>query len=631
MHPFPRLRFGTLPLLLTVLCLLAALPATATRWVSLGPDDDGTVLSLAFAPSLPTTVYAGTWGGGISRSLDGGLTWASANAGLSNPVVQAMAVFPRDHRFVWAATEGGLYRSVDAGHNWLRVTTEPVTAVAADPDLASVVYIGTRNGMFRSGNGGATWIPMGETLVPAEIRFHVRALVVAPTRPKTLYAAYQGMRSGIFRSENGGIGWARIAWGEYTLLTVDPKIPANLWAVDRRGVHLTNDGGATWTRVLQRANISALALSADGARIFAAVPGQVLMSRDQGAHWRRIGTGLPNRVIHGMAVQPDNPARLLVGPESRGAFQVDATTGTWQWTSEGLVGFAATAVGPAPDGSGLWLASPLGLYVTADDGATWTRKLRGASLRSVDLAPLDANTLYTGGLDLRAGGPALFCSQDGGGSWMHAHGGLAGLQVLRVAAHPLDPLTAYAGTEAGLYKSIDAGMTWTELPLTGIVTDLVIDSNDPERLYATVQRRLYHSHDGGASWHVRMEGAVPSLGARLLRGVAVAATDPQSLAVIDGERIFLTRDRGTTWQKLEGPAFVRDHQTVLFAPGNEQILLVGGHGGAAFTTDGGATWNALGAGISGLDVNHLHYDLTRPGRLYAATWAKGVMVLDPAP
>ena len=35
MHPFPRLRFGTLPLLLTVLCLLAALPATATRWTEL--------------------------------------------------------------------------------------------------------------------------------------------------------------------------------------------------------------------------------------------------------------------------------------------------------------------------------------------------------------------------------------------------------------------------------------------------------------------------------------------------------------------------------------------------------------------------------------------------------------------
>lgn len=623
-----RSRSGTL-LGLILLTLLVAAPAAAARWQTLGPDDDGTVLSLAFAPSRPSFVYAGTLGGGVSRSIDGGRTWVSANAGLTHPVITALAVSPQDYRRVWAATEGGLYRTIDAGHNWLRVFTERVDSVAIDPENTSIVYIGTRDRMFRSGNGGATWSPIGETLVPFETRFWVPALVAAPSRPQTLYAAYRGARSGIFKSENGGLAWSRIFRGTVTHLAVHPRNPDTLWAATWRGVFVTTDAGATWSRVLERTDIGALVFAPDGGRVFAAVPGRVLMSRDNGAHWRRVGTGLPLRPIHGMAVDPANPGRLLAGPEIRGAFGLDPATGTWRRTSDGLVGFAAESVGPAPDGSALWVASRLGLYRTTDEGATWNRMLSGTA---VVAAPSDALTVYAGG-EIRGGDdqPAFFCSHDGGASWVAMEGGITRGPILSLAVHPAEPSIGYAGTRSGLFKTTDFGHHWTALPLTGGVEGLAIDSNDPERLYATQGRRLFHSHDGGANWHVLMDGAVPAIGARFLYGVAVAPTDSKSLAVIDGERVFVSRDNGRTWQTLAGPGFVTDHRTVAFAPDNERILLVGGHGGAALSTDGGATWQALGAGISGLNVNQLRYDPNIPGRLYAATWAKGVMVLDPAP
>jgi photosystem II stability/assembly factor-like uncharacterized protein len=627
--PWSRLRI-TLGLLLLSLAV-AAVPAAAARWQTLGPDDDGTVLSLAFAPSRPDFVYAGTLGGGVSRSIDGGQTWISANAGLTDPVVTAMAVYPQDYRRVWAATEGGLFRSVDAAHNWIRVFTEQVDAVALDPDNPNIVYIGTRDRMFRSGNAGATWIPMGETLVPFETRFWVRSLVLAPSNPKMLYAAYKGARSGIFMSENGGIGWARIYWGTVSSLAVDPRNAETVWATDGRGVLLTTDAGATWSRVLERNGITALALAPDGERAFIATPGKVLMTRDNGAHWRRLGNGLPLRPVNGMAVDPADPRRLLAGPELRGAFGLDPATGNWKRTSTGLVGFAADSVAPAPDGSALWVGSHLGLYRSIDNGATWKRMLPGVTLRAVVPAPADAMTVYAGGEVRGENEAAFYCSHNGGASWIPMTGGITQGPIVSLAVHPDDANVGYAGTRNGVFKTTDFGHNWTALSLTEAAFGLAIDPIEPERLYATQGRRLVHSHDGGATWHVLMDGTVPTLGARLLYGVAVAAADPKSLAVIDGERVFITRDSGKTWNAMAGPGFLTDHRTVAFSPNNPDMILVGGHNGAALSYDGGATWMALGAGISGLNVNQLRYDPMDANRLFAATWARGVMVLDPAP
>ena len=627
-----RLRIGALTLGLAILALaVAAVPAAAARWQTLGPDADGTVLSLAFAPSRPDFVYAGTLGGGVSRSIDGGRTWVSANAGLTDPVVAALAVFPQDHRQVWAATEGGLFRSLDAGHTWLRVFTEQVDAVAVDPGNPAIVYIGTRNRMFRSGNSGATWIPMGETLVPFETRFWVRALAVAPSEPKTLYAAYQGARSGIFKSENGGIAWSRIYRGAVSFLAADPKVPENLWALDAHGVLFTDDAGATWSRVYKHNKVSSLAMAPDGSRVFVAVAGRMLMSRDNGAHWRRVGTGLPAGPVYGLAVDPDDMRRVLAGPEVRGAFGLDPATGKWQRTSEGLVGFAADSVGPAPDGSGLWVGSRLGLYYTANNGATWKRMLRGTALRAVVPAPADAKTIYAAGEVWGSNQAAFFCSHDAGASWIPMESGITQGPILSLAVHPNEADVAYAGTRNGVFKTTDFGHHWTALPLTEGAAGLAIHPIEPEKLYVTQGRRLVHSHDAGETWHVVMDGTVPTLGARVLQGVAVATADPRMLAVIDGQKVFVTRDSGKTWKALVGPGFLTDHRTVAFSPDNPEMILVGGHNGAALSDDGGITWRALGAGISGLNVNQLRFDPNDSGRLYAATWARGVMVLDPAP
>ena len=86
-------------------------------WTTNGPDG-GTIRALAVDPASPDTVYAGTWGGGVYKSTNGGSAWAPANGGLDVPWVLALAVDPATPDTLFAGSGWGIYKSTDGGGNW---------------------------------------------------------------------------------------------------------------------------------------------------------------------------------------------------------------------------------------------------------------------------------------------------------------------------------------------------------------------------------------------------------------------------------------------------------------------------------------------------------------------------------
>ncbi|HEX7605635.1 MAG TPA: hypothetical protein VF348_02920, partial [Usitatibacter sp.] len=88
--------------------------AGAGVWTSGGPDG-GNIFALAINPSTPSTLYAGTDGGGVFKSTDSGGTWAAANTGLTNLTVQALAIDPSTSSTLYAGTDGGgVFKSTDS-------------------------------------------------------------------------------------------------------------------------------------------------------------------------------------------------------------------------------------------------------------------------------------------------------------------------------------------------------------------------------------------------------------------------------------------------------------------------------------------------------------------------------------
>jgi len=160
-----------------------------------------------------------------------------------------------------------------------------------------------------------------------------------------------------------------------------------------------------------------------------------------------------------------------------------------------------------------YVASAIGgLWKTLDRGASWTPifdSYSSFSMGCVTVDPKDSNTVWLGtgeNLSQRsvAFGDGVYKSTDAGKTWTRM--GLEKSEhIAKVLIHPKDSKTVYvaaqgplwaAGGDRGLYKTTDAGKTWERVLYisedTG-VTDVVMDPKDPKRLWAAAYQRRRHT------------------------------------------------------------------------------------------------------------------------------------------
>ena len=203
--------------------------------------------ALAYSTAQPDVVYAGMGtttavpsqrkdlpSFGVFKSLDGGRTWREANdANTAKLNIHALAVDPRTPSTVYAGTyPGGVLRSLDGGGKWEPVNTGikvlDVRSIAIDPSNPAVLYAGTeKGGVYKSTNGGTSWQPMSAGMDPGAA---VRDIVIDPTNTQVVYAC--DLLQGVFRSEDGGKLWVQVIRG-LTMRTVV-------------GLSLTADGGTLY-------------------------------------------------------------------------------------------------------------------------------------------------------------------------------------------------------------------------------------------------------------------------------------------------------------------------------------------------------------------------------------------------
>jgi photosystem II stability/assembly factor-like uncharacterized protein len=144
----------------------------------------------------------------------------------------------------------------------------------------------------------------------------------------------------------------------------------------------------------------------------------------------------------------------------------------------------------------------IGVSHTSDGGTTWEHDTIDLGTRgwAVAFDGVDSNRVYVGG-DSAYSYPALLISTDLGATWTMSHEGLTST-VNVLLTIPGDGQTVYAGTNNGLFRSTDAGATWTATPLTQQVRTLVADPVDPANVYAgTYGAGVYASTDGGTTWN----------------------------------------------------------------------------------------------------------------------------------
>jgi Secretion system C-terminal sorting domain len=294
------------------------------------PAGKSTINSLTGAGDI---MLAGTFGFGLLRSNDGGLTWNTSNTGLSSTVKDLLADAAGS---IYAATEGGVFISTDRGSTWDRVGGEdalvqPVTTLLKDDQNRLIA--GTLSGAWRFSDTGG-WEELGPPSRPA-----IRDLELGADG--SIYAAYH---SGLWRLRGK-------TWTDFPIMGTDQSprdIVSVLEAED--GTVLVGASWDSWRRPAGEQTWSLLAMSGTpffeisaltdrpsgrivaGTRFFG-----VLESTDYGLTWNRKGSGLAGQEDI-RSIGYDRAGRLHIGTFGSGIFQLNPWTNTWNPMVTGLDG-----------------------------------------------------------------------------------------------------------------------------------------------------------------------------------------------------------------------------------------------------------------------------------------------------
>lgn len=243
--------------------------------------------------------------------------------------------------------------------------------------------------------------------------------------------------------------------------------------------------------------------------------------------------------------------------------------------------------------------------------------------------PADPNTYYAG-----AASGGVWKSMDGGYRWKPVFDNQDASAIGALAVAPSDPNTIFAGTgEAwairdtdvagdGVYKSADAGKTWTHVGLdaTGRIGQILINPTNPDEVFVCAlgrmtgpqqERGVFRTEDGGKTWE-RVLFVDENTGCSSIAmdphdsRVLVAGTwqvEMHSYAELSGgpgSGIFISRDGGTTWKRVEGHGLPKSPVGkigVAIAPtdGSRVYALIEapGQGSVWRSDDGGGSWKRV--------------------------------------
>lgn len=283
----------------------------------------------------------------------------------------------------------------------------------------------------------------------------------------------------------------------------------------------------------------------------------------------------------------------------------------------------------------VYVATEEAVYKTRDRGLTWQRLSEGLSrVRVMNLAidpQLPAN-VFAGTL-----ADGVYKSPDGGRRWLPRNAGIQkgtiSANVNQLVFDPTDSQILYAATTVGVFKTRDAGQSWTErmrgMTEINFIVALAVDPLRSTILYAGTSGGVYRSMDGADHWTKANNGLVPDDAkmASMALGVNRLLIDPADPDVVYAgttQGVFKTIDKGETWARLAaglGDLYV---SSLVLEPGNGQHVYMGTSRGIFQSRDGGQTWSATNNGLDNLNIRAIAMDSRDSRVLYVGTNGNGL-------
>jgi photosystem II stability/assembly factor-like uncharacterized protein len=520
----------------------------------------------------------------ISPEQLSGIHARSIGPAVTGGRITDLAVHPDHRATIYVATaSGGIWKSTNMGQQWTPIfDDQPVSTfgdIAISPSNPDILYAGTGeqnnrqstswgNGVYRSDDGGTTWRHLG-----LEGTRHVGRIRVHPTDPDIAWVAGLGnlwdanAERGVFRTTDGGETWEKVLyvdeWTGAVDLDVDTSNPDVLYA-------------ATYQRMRK-----AWGFNGGG-------PGSgIWKSTDGGSSWTDLTNGLPegDKGRIGIAVSRSHPNVVMALVEAPSRPTGDAAGG--------------------PGGFGRRDTGETGTYRSEDGGATWQKMSdengRPMYYSHIYIDPNDPDVVYSASTN-------SVKSSDGGRTWST----IAAQPSYDVGVHldmhamwldPSDEMHFYLAGDGGLHETFDGGQSYRKINNfeVGQFYGIGLDMRDPYWVYGGMQdnhswmgpsetrrydgilnddwsqigfsdgmyqqvdkagpRYVYSSATSGSYNRVDViAGTKRPIGPVAPEGESyrfdwtspgLASVHQEGLFYMGGNRLFISRDFGETWERTD--------------------------------------------------------------------------------
>lgn len=465
--------------------LLIYVSQVSAQWTrSNGPEG----VAVSFLANIDGTIYTGTEVNGVYISTDDGLTWMARNSGIETYGVSSIISF---QGYIFAGTfGGGVYRSSDGGITWAAPSTGNTLFITTLVANDTYIFAGAGSlGVYRSSDSGVTWeqklnvfgvdamCKSGNKIFASSSNYTDYTtdngetwINVQPLEGAIIFSYYcagdtifAGGQTKIYRSTDNG--------NNFTTINLDPgfsivniyafaSINSTLYtATSYDGVYKSTDFGSNWipanegmgpkdVRALTRTNSSTLIAGTHYVGMY--------RSTDQGAFWNKSMNGFPAGIS--ILSLLESESSIYAGTRD-GVYRTDDNGNNWiKLTGTNDTINYCTVWSMCEKNGDIYASTFLQfnttIYKTTNKGATWKRSGFGlpANLTFIKGLATSGNNVVAGTDE------GVYYSPDDGKNWYQANGPN---QFIESMASSGNYVYAAVPSGAGVYRSVDHGVTWT--------------------------------------------------------------------------------------------------------------------------------------------------------------------------